>query len=338
MTDQPTPPPDEQPATAEDHTRAHSELLELTHGWDERAEQFDTRHGGDVQGEESNPWREAIRRYSRNLVAMLSLGVIIVMTALSIFVPMHDSSQASGQHYEQARQKPSMKHYFGTDHRGRDLWQQAWIGGRISLSIGFATALTILIIGVAYGAISGYVGGRLDNAMMRLLDALYGLPYIPFAIITVTLVRDKFPDVQPLLYMVPALSLTTWFTAARIMRGQVLSIKENEYVEAARSMGAKGQRVLTKHVVPNTIGIMVVAIFLEVPNAILGEATLSFLGLGVQPPDTSWGRMAFDGKDYYGVLPHLVWVPAILIAVTVLCAIAIADGMRDALDPRGKRL
>jgi oligopeptide transport system permease protein len=330
--------PQERAARAEERQRAHAELVELKEHWQEREQAYDTRDAGHAQGEETTPLREALRRFRHNRVAVAALFVIVLMALMTIFVPMtDDKKQGTAQNYAEARQGPSADHWFGTDHVGRDLWHRAWRGGRISLAIGFATALTILIVGVLYGSISGYAGGRVDNVMMRFLDALYGLPYIPFAIILGALIRAKWEGAPALVYMVPALSLTTWFTAARIMRGQVLSLKENEYVEAARSMGARGKRVLFRHVVPNTLGVMIVAIFLEVPGAILGEAVLSFLSLGVQPPETSWGRMAYDGKDYFGVLPHMIWVPALLIGLTVLCTIAVADGMRAALDPRGKQ-
>lgn len=330
-----TPPAPEQ--VADLRLEAQRELGDLAGNWTARVASFDATDAGGVAGEQRSLLRDAARRFSRNKVAMAGLVLLVIYVLLAIFVPMlSDTTQATQINYEQAELSPSWDHPFGTDPQGKDLWLRAWIGARISLSIAFAVSIVILAVGVTYGSISGYFGGRVDNGMMRFLDALYGLPYFPFAIITVTVLTDKFPNAPPIAYMVPALTLTAWFTAARIMRGQMLSLKSNDYVESALASGASAGRVVSRHVLPNTIGVMVVVIFLEIPNAILGEAFLSFLGLGVQPPDASWGVLAENGYTYIDAQPHLIWVPALLIASTVLAAIAVADGMRDALDPRGQ--
>jgi oligopeptide transport system permease protein len=329
------PPPAEQ--VADLRLEAQRELGDLAGNWSARIDAFDVTDAGGVAGEQRSLLRDAARRFSRNKSAMFGLILLTAYVLLAIFVPMFgDIKQATEINYEQKELSPSWDHIFGTDPQGKDLWLRAWIGARISLSIAFAVSIVILAVGVTYGSLSGYIGGRVDNAMMRFLDALYGLPYLPFAIITVTVMKEKFPDAEPIVYMVPALSLTAWFTAARIMRGQMLSLKSNDYVESALAAGASAGRVVSRHVLPNTIGVMVVVIFLEIPNAILGEAFLSFLGLGVQPPDASWGVLAENGYTYIDAQPHLIWVPALLIASTVLAAIAVADGMRDALDPRGQ--
>lgn len=314
---------------------ARGELQHLAGHWNERLEAFDVRDAGAATDQRSL-WQDALRRFSRNRIAMVGLVLIVAYVLLAIFAPMLSDHPATGTFYDEKNLKPSGEYWFGTDSSGRDLWTRAWLGARISLSIAFATAIVILAIGVLYGSISGYVGGRVDNGMMRLLDALYGLPYLPFAIITATVIRDKWEDAPPILFMVPALTLTTWFTSARIMRGQMLSLKQNEYIESARANGATAGRVIGKHVIPNALGVMIVAIFLEIPNAILGEAFLSFLGLGVQPPATSWGQLAEDGYKSINIHPWLMWVPATLIATTVLATVAVADGVRDALDPRGQ--
>lgn len=315
---------------------ARQEMGDLAGHWQERIDSFDARDAG-AATQQRSLWRDAIRRFRGNRIAMLGMLVVLAYVLLAIFAPMLSDKPASGTHYDQANLSPSSDFWFGTDYAGRDLWTRAWIGARISLAIAAVASLVILAIGMLYGSISGYFGGRVDNAMMRLLDALYGLPYLPFAIITVTVLRGQFPGLSPIWYMVPALTITTWFTAARIMRGQMLSLKQNEYVESARANGAGSGRIILRHVIPNALGVMVVAIFLEIPNAILGEAFLSFLGLGVQPPDTSWGQLAYDGYRYINTDHlHLMWVPALLIATTVLATVAVADGVRDALDPRGQ--
>jgi oligopeptide transport system permease protein len=187
----------------------------------------------------------------------------------------------------------------------------------------------ILLVGVTYGSISGFVGGHLDNGMMRFLDALYGLPYLPFAIITLAI----FGTVN-FWTMVIALSIATWFTTARIVRGQIITLKQNDYVRAAKALGARWYRVLARHLLPNTLGVLIIAIFLELPGVILGEAFLSFIGLGISPPDASWGAMAADGRVVYRVHPYQIVIPSVAIATLVMCANFIADGLRDAFDPR----
>jgi oligopeptide transport system permease protein len=340
-TDDPTgteDPRDTPPAAAEVadlRDEARGELKALAGHWSERVEAFDAKDAGAIT-EQRSLFKDALRRFSHNRIAMAGLVLVIVYVVLAVVAPLGDTTEATKFNYAIKLQGPSSEHWFGTDGVGRDLWLRSWLGARISLSIAFAVSVVILAIGVLYGSISGYFGGRVDNGMMRLLDALYGLPYLPFAIITVTVLQHHYDKASPLLYMVPALTLTTWFTAARIMRGQMLSLKSNEYIESARANGARAGRIIGRHVIPNAIGVMVVAIFLEIPNAILGEAFLSFLGLGVQPPDTSWGLLAQDGYRYINTAPHLMWVPALLIASTVLATVAVADGVRDALDPRGQ--
>lgn len=346
MTDDAVPPshgPDDVPT--DDIRAAQDELRDLAANWADRQEEIDSRFAGDAF-DSGSLWADAWRRYRRNVSAMIGSGIFLLMILLSTFAPMVSDANSTTSDLKAQLQGPSAEHWFGTDFQGRDLWKRAWEGGRISLAIAFAVAAVILVIGTIYGAISGYVGGRVDNAMMRLLDALYGLPYLPFAIIFVTVLKewvDGLPDsvkdrlgegTIALIYMVPALAITTWFTAARIVRAQVLSLKENEYVESAESQGARWPRIIGRHIIPNAIGIFVIAVFLEVPNAILGEAMLSFLGLGVEIPNSSWGSMAQDGYQFFRTDPHMIIVPGALIAITVLCAVAMADGLRDALDPR----
>lgn len=336
-----TEPPESQ--QREDRNTARNELEQLAAAWSDSSDSVDPKDAGGIM-EQRSLFKDAALRFFTNWVAVVALVTVIVFSALSIFVPwdaswnpLHSEASATTFDFAKANLKPSFEHPFGTDPQGRDMWKRAWIGGRVSLAIGISVALVILVIGVAYGSISGYLGGRTDNLMMRLLDSLYGLPYLPFAIIIVTIVRQNFPaDATPLYYMVPALSLTAWFTAARVTRGQILSLKENEYIESARAQGASWQRIIRRHLLPNIAGLMVVVIALEVPGAIMGEAMLSYLGLGVAPPNTSWGALALDGTDYFSVAPHLVWVPAMLIAITVLATFAISDGLRDALDPRSE--
>lgn len=278
---------------------------------------------------QSSLWRDAWRRYIRNRGAVLAAGVFVLVVLYCIFAPVFSPYDPDAVDFKVAYLTPTWDHPLGTDQFGRDLFTRTALGGRISIGIGFGATLAILLIGVAYGSISGFVGGRLDDGLMRFLDALYGLPYLPFAIIALQIF-----GVVNFWTMIFALSVASWFTAARIVRGQIITLKENDYVRAARAVGARWHRILLRHLLPNTLGVLIIAIFLELPGVILGEAILSFIGLGINPPDASWGSMAQDGYQAYRVHPHIIVIPSVAIATLILCANFIADGLRDALDPR----
>jgi oligopeptide transport system permease protein len=276
-------------------------------------------------------WRDAWYRYVRNKAAVIAGVVFLVILVYCLVWPELSPHDPNDVEFSQARQNPSWEHPLGTDSFGRDLFTRTALGGRISIGIGFAATIVILAIGVAYGAISGFAGGKLDNAMMRFLDALYGLPYLPFAIITLAVLGGG-----GFWSLVIALSIASWLTTARIVRGQVMTLKQNDYVRAAHVTGARWYRVLLRHLLPNTLGVLIIAVFLELPAVILGEAFLSFIGLGIGPPDASWGSMAQEGYKVYRVFPLLIVIPSVAIASLILCANFIADGLRDALDPRTK--
>jgi oligopeptide transport system permease protein len=278
---------------------------------------------------QSSLWRDAFHRYTRNRAAVLAGSLFLLVAAYCVVAPIASPYDPDEVDFSQAYLRPSLDHPLGTDQFGRDLFTRAALGGRISIGIGFAATLAILLIGLTYGALSGFAGGRLDNAMMRFLDALYGLPYLPFAIITLAIVGTV-----NFWTMVIALSIASWFTSARIVRGQIITLKENDYIRAAKAVGARWYRILGRHLVPNTLGVLVIAIFLELPGVILGEAFLSFIGLGINPPDASWGSMAQEGREVYRSQPHVIIIPSVAIATLVLCANFVADGVRDALDPR----
>jgi oligopeptide transport system permease protein len=284
-------------------------------------------------------WKDAWYRYIRNKGAVIAGLLFIIMILYCLFIPGfwkipgiwtslkdYDPNQVN---FSEAYAGFSLDHPFSTDKFGRDLFARTAVGGQISIAIGFAATFFILVIGVVYGSIAGFIGGKLDNAMMRFLDALYGLPYLPFAIITLAIIGE-----QNFLSMTIALTIASWFTAARIVRGQIITLKENDYVRAAKAVGARWYRILVRHLLPNTLGVLIIAIFLELPAVVLGEAFLSFIGLGINPPTASWGSMAQDGRAAYVLHPEVLFIPSLAIALLVLCANFIADGMRDALDPR----
>jgi oligopeptide transport system permease protein len=274
-------------------------------------------------------WQDASRRFRHNRAAVIAIVAFLLMVLYVVVVPFVMPYDPNAVDFAQSYVSPTWAHPFGTDQFGRDLFLRTALGGRISIGIGFVATFAIMVVGVLYGSISGYVGGILDNALMRFLDALYGLPYLPFAIITLAI----FGTVN-FWTMVVALTVASWFTTARVMRGQIITLKENDYVRAARAIGARWNRILFRHLLPNTLGVAIVFVFLELPGVVLGEAFLSFLGLGINPPNASWGSLAQDGYTQYLSHPYIIVIPSVAIAWLILSAFFIADGLRDALDPR----
>jgi oligopeptide transport system permease protein len=277
-------------------------------------------------------WKDAFIRFTRNrgaVAAAILFGVILLYCIIVPFISPYDPNEVK---FSDAYLPVSLDHPFGTDKFGRDLFTRVAVGGRISIGIGFAGTMAILSVGVFYGSVAGFLGGIVDDVLMRILDALYGLPYLPFAIITTQILS---PNGEVTFWtMVAALTVASWFTTARIVRGQVVSLKQNEYVGAARAVGARWHRILTRHILPNTFGVLIIAVFLDLPAVVLGEAFLSFIGLGINPPTASWGSIAQDGRNAFVLHPAVIVVPSLAIATLVLCANFIADGLRDALDPR----
>ncbi|RWR12901.1 ABC transporter permease [Siminovitchia fortis] len=274
-------------------------------------------------------WSDVWRRLVENKLAMLGLIVIILLTIMAIIGPHLNEYTYYEQDFTKKNVKPNAEHWFGTDTAGRDLFTRSWYGARISLFIGVMAALIDFLIGVTYGGISAIKGGRVDNAMMRIAEILYAIPYL-LVVILVMIVMEK--GIWPIII---ALSITGWIQMARLVRGQVLQLKEQEFVQASNAMGAKMGWILRKHMIPNTLGPILVNITLTVPTAIFAEATLSFLGLGVQAPQASWGTLVSDslGSIHVGNFYQL-FIPAILISLTMLAFNVFGDGLRDALDPK----
>jgi ABC-type dipeptide/oligopeptide/nickel transport system permease subunit len=248
----------------------------------ERAVLRDASAGGTLV-RQTSLWRDAWHRYRANKAAVVAAVLFVLLLLYVTFIPIFPTGDPYAVDFSQAYLPMSWDHPFGTDQFGRDLFTRVALGGRVSIGIGFAATIAIMGIGILYGSISGFIGGRLDNSMMRFLDALYGLPYLPFAIIVTQLFR-----VVDFWVMVIALTIASWFTAARVVRGQIITLKENDYVRAARAVGARWYRILGRHLLPNTLGVLIVFVFLELPGVILGEAFLSFIGLGINPPKASW--------------------------------------------------
>ncbi|GEC93231.1 ABC transporter permease [Brevibacillus brevis] len=277
-------------------------------------------------------WQEAWLRLRGNKLALMGVVVIILLGVMATIGPMISGHEYAKQSIIMKNKPPSEANWFGTDDFGRDVFTRVWYGARISLFVGLTAALIDFFIGVLYGGIAGYLGGRIDNIMMRFVDILYGLPYLLVVILLMVVMGPG------LLTIIIALSATGWIGMARTVRGQVLQMKNSEYVLAAKTMGAKPFYIIRKHLLPNTIGIIIVYVTLSVPSAIFAEAFLSFLGLGIQAPKASWGVMANDGLST--ILSGHWWrlfFPAFLISLTMLAFNVLGDGLRDAFDPKSRR-
>jgi oligopeptide transport system permease protein len=287
-------------------------------------------------------WIDARARLLKNRAAVVGMVILAIITLLAIFAPLLSPYPFDKVNFNLVSCSPDWwpdkmvlcnaggAHWFGTDALGRDLFVRVLYGARVSLAVGLASTLVSLVIGVAYGAIAGFFGGRTDELMMRFVDVLYSLPYIFLVIILMVVFnRDIF-----LLFI--AIGAVVWLTMARIVRGQTLSIKQKEFIEAARAAGVSTFNNIRRHVIPNVLGPVVVYVTLTIPTVILAESFLSFLGLGIQDPLTSWGVLIADGKDHMETAPWMLVFPALFMAVTLFCFNFIGDGLRDALDPKDR--
>jgi oligopeptide transport system permease protein len=311
-------------------------------------------------------WRDALRRLFKNRAAVLGLSLIFLLLITAIFAPLIAPRPFASQ--ELAKQNtvpqwlisifPNTKPYakidnsfpLGADYVGRDLFSRIVYGTRVSLTVAFIGPLISMLIGVLYGSISGYFGGRVDNIMMRIVDVLYAFPSLLFIILLLAFFRTSSSNFPPgsigytlteidksmggLFFIFIGIGLTAWETMARLTRGQVLSIREKEFVEAAHTIGATNSRIMFRHILPNIVGPLVVAETLAIPGYISTEAFLSFIGLGVNPPTPSWGSMISDGAQVIRTYPNQTIFPALALAITMFAFNFLGDGLRDALDPR----
>lgn len=276
-------------------------------------------------------WQDAWLRLKKDKMAMAGLCFIVFLMLLALIGPMFSSIGYADQDFNNVNAGPSYEHWFGTDSLGRDLFIRVLYGARISLSIGLIASLINLVIGVLYGGISGLMGGKVDRIMMNIVDVLYSVPTLLYVILLMVVFKPG------LLNIFIALGISYWLQMARIVRGQVLSIKEQEFVLAAISMGASKWRLLTKHLIPNAVGAIVVSWSLSIPDAIFTEAFLSFIGLGVSAPMASWGVLASEGINSMRGYPFQLFFPAAAISMTMLAFNFLSDGLRDALDPKMRR-
>ncbi len=275
-------------------------------------------------------WSDARRRFMRNKAAVISLGLLLLISLACVVGPWVLPHAFDSADWDAMSMPPSWKnaHFWGTDEAGRDLLVRALVGGRVSLTVGLLATLASVSLGIVWGATAGFVGGKVDALMMRIVDMMYAVPYLLIAILLVTMLGREF------YLVVLTITVFSWMDMARVVRGQTLSLRSMEYVEAARAMGVSTTRIIFRHIVPNLLGVVVIYTTVTVPGVILTESVLSFLGLGIQEPMTSWGVLIQDGAKVMEVSPWILLFPAGLLSVTLYCFNFIGDGLRDALDPK----
>jgi len=275
-------------------------------------------------------WQDARIRFMRNKAAMISLFILFLITLSVILVPMFSQYAFDDTDWYAMHAGPSADHWFGTDSLGRDLLVRTFIGGRISMMVGVMGALVAVLIGTLYGAASGFIGGKTDRVMMRVLEILYAIPFMFLVIVLVTFFgRD-------IILIFVAIGAIAWLDMARIVRGQTLSLRNKEFIEAAHVCGVSQWSIITRHIVPNVLGIVAVYSTLLIPSMILTESFLSFLGLGVQEPMTSWGALLQEGAQTMELAIWQLGFPALFMVVTLFCFNYVGDGLRDALDPKDR--
>ena len=282
--------------------------------------------------------KDAFNRLRRSPTAVVCSILLIILILGAVFLPLFCAFSVSDQNVAFANQGPwsldpdnGGLHIFGTDSLGRDLWARTWAGARVSLTVAFAVAVVDCLIGVVYGGISGYFGGAIDNVMMRIVEIISGIPYL-IIVMLLMVVMDR-----GLGSIIIAYSLTGWTGMARLVRGQVISLNEQEFLIAAKAMGAKPSRIIGRHLVPNILSVIIVNVTLDIPNIIFTEAFLSMLGLGIAPPNSSWGILANDGIAAFQQYPYQLVIPALFICVTMLSFNLLGDQLRDAFDPKLRR-
>ncbi len=272
---------------------------------------------------QNRPWK----RFMEDRAAVASAGTIFFLLGVALFGNLFAPYPYDLQNTAESLSAPGRAHWMGTDELGRDLFSRLIYGTRISMAVSLLTALSALVLGTCYGALSGYIGGRVDNFLMRGVDVIYALPDLLLIILITVIIGRGVTGVFL------ALSLVGWVTVARLIRGEVLRLKELSYIEAARAVGGSHFRILFRHILPNTLGVLIVTLTFRIPSAILAESTLSFIGLGLTPPAASWGTLANEGWKALKFYPHLIIFPSLAIFVTMLAFNFVGDGLRDALDP-----
>jgi oligopeptide transport system permease protein len=294
--------------------------------------EVDQAEGERISGPPIGFWKDSWIRLKKNRGALASLVVIIVLFAMAFVVgPLLSQHGPYAQDLSRRFVGPSASFWFGTDDFGRDMWTRVWAGTRVSLYIAFLAALLDMFVGVTYGAISGFVGGRTDDIMQRGLEVMVGIPYLVVAILAMVVFQPGILTISI------ALGITGWVYMARIVRGRMLQLKNQEFALASRSLGASGSRLVRKHLVPNSLGPIIVNLMFTIPSAIFAEAFLSFIGLGIQVPEASLGSLINDGAGEIRFHPYLLWFPAFVFSLLMICFNLLGDGLRDAFDPKMRK-
>lgn len=278
-----------------------------------------------------NAFQDAWIRLRKNKAAVISMVVIVIILLFAIFAPMLSSYNYRATDYNNIYLKPCLEHPFGTDKYGRDLWVRCWMGTRISLLIGVFAALLDLFIGVTYGAISALVGGKVDSVMQRVIEVLVGVPSLIVIILLMMLMPAGLGTIAV------AMAITGWIGMARLVRAEILKLKSSEYVQAAILLGTSQGKIITKHLIPNTVGVIVINTMFTIPSAVFTEAYLSFIGLGLQEPNASLGVLINNGYSVLQSYPHALVFPAVIIVLIMVCFSIFGDGLRDALDPKMRK-
>ena len=274
-------------------------------------------------------WKDAWRRLKTNKVAILSMIILITIIIMTIIGPHINGFPFEQVDVTKINQRPNSEHWFGTDELGRDIFSRVWQAGRTSMIIGIFGAIIATVVGSIYGSICAYFGGRVDTIMMRIVEILTSIPYLIIVILISVVTQSR--SIGTLLF---TLTITGWTGMARLVRGQMLQIKQQEFIMAAEALGVSPMKIITKHLIPNSLGIIIVAITFDIPGFIFAESFLSYLGLGPQPPATSWGALASAAQQNFVFFPYQLFFPGFMIALTMLSFTLLGDGLRDALDPK----
>jgi oligopeptide transport system permease protein len=273
-------------------------------------------------------WKDAWRRLKKNRVAMASIVVLILITLMAIFAPMFSRYDYAAQDIFAVNKGPTAEHLFGTDNLGRDIFTRCWVGARVSLTIALVATVINVLIGVLYGGISGYFGGKVDLIMMRGVEIIYTIPDLLWVILLMVVMGPGLNTI------IISIAITGWGSMARLVRGQILQLKSAEYVMASRTLGGYFGHIIVKHMIPNIMGPIIIDLTFSIPSAIFAEATLSYLGMGIPVPLASWGTLANDGAKILQLFPYQLFFPALLISLTMLGFNLLGDGLRDAFDPK----
>lgn len=274
-------------------------------------------------------WSDAWRRFKQNKIALAALVLLAILIFMVAFGPMLSSHDFEKGVRSDRNLSPSGTYWFGTDELGRDIFARIWVGGRVSIIIGLVGAFISMVVGSVYGAVSAYAGGAIDNLMMRIVEVLNSVPYL----LVVILIQVFFKE-RSLGTMIFALTLTGWLGMARMVRGQLLSLKNQDFVMAAQTLGVSSRKIILRHLIPNTLSVIIVSVTFAIPGYIFSEAFLSYLGIGIASPMTSWGAMASAAQQKFLFYPYQLFFPSLMIALTMLAFTLLGDGLRDALDPR----